>query len=743
MKVISGERMKQNKVELLAPAGSFDSMKAAINAGADAVYIGGNKYGARAYADNLNMEAMNEAIDYVHLHGKSIYLTVNTLMKQKELEEDFYSYLRNFYETGMDAFIVQDIGALQAIKEWFPNIPVHASTQMNVHNVESALFLRELGVARIVTARELSLREIKAIKDETGLEIESFIHGALCYSYSGQCLLSSFLGGRSGNRGRCAQPCRLPYDVVNHKEKINRKSEQYVLSPKDMCTLDILPEIIEAGIDSLKIEGRMKKPEYTAGVVRIYRTYIDQYLSTGKIAVKKEDKKELFDLFNRHGFHQGYYKQQNGRNMITLLEPAKRAGNETLQKELKKYKDTEQKERIKGILRLLKDHPAQLTLFFRDLEVTVYGSVVEVARNQPIQKERIVTQMNKTGNTAFAFEPFEIVMDAHIFLPIQAINELRREALEQLRAKYVKRYRRTTSTSGQANMKAVSKTMIPQVSMSKNQKDTQDTLRKINVYLENPKLIKPMAAIKEISAFYLDSHAFINSLKEAVSYLRENSKKCYLALPYIYREEAKQELEQNFPVYETLLDGYLIRNMEEYFALRQLGTKKEFILDANVYTFNQKAMDVWNQKGIAYDTVPLELNSKELKSRGVHESEWIVYGYLPMMISAQCIHKTMEKCDKNEQVLQIKDRMKKHFYVKNCCRYCYNIIYNSQPLVLLDRSKEINDLSPRSVRLHFTFENKEEALSIVNRMIQAFVYQKEQKNPCKEFTRGHFNRGVE
>ena len=237
----------KRKIEILSPAGSYESMKAAIAAGADAVYIGGNRFGARAYADNLTEEQLLEAIDYVHLHGRKIYLTVNTLLKEKELRESFYEYLRPYYERGLDAVIVQDIGVLQFVKEHFPDLPIHASTQMTITNALGARFLEEQGVERVVTARELQLEEIKDIREKTDVEIESFVHGALCYCYSGQCLYSSMLGGRSGNRGQCAQPCRLPYKVNGSKES------SYVLSLKDICTLEYIPELVEAGIDSFKI----------------------------------------------------------------------------------------------------------------------------------------------------------------------------------------------------------------------------------------------------------------------------------------------------------------------------------------------------------------------------------------------------------------------------------------------------------------------------------------------------------
>ncbi len=275
--------MKNQTVELLAPAGDYACFMAAINAGADAVYLGGTKFGARAYANNFSQDEIAEALRVAHLFHRKIYLTVNTLVKESEMPE-LVPYIAPLYEAGLDGVIVQDIGVLKVLREHFPALALHASTQMTVTGVYGAQFVKSLGVSRVVPARELSLDEIRDIKEETGLEVECFIHGAMCYAYSGQCLFSSILGGRSGNRGRCAGPCRLPYTDEN-------KKQLYPLSLKDMYTLPMIPKLIEAGIDSFKIEGRMKKPEYVAGVTAVYRKYIDQYLSAPdrKFQIAKDD----------------------------------------------------------------------------------------------------------------------------------------------------------------------------------------------------------------------------------------------------------------------------------------------------------------------------------------------------------------------------------------------------------------------------------------------------------------------
>ena len=314
---------RKTQVEVLAPAGSLDIMKAVVAAGADAIYLGGNMFGARAFANNFNDEELICAIEYAHLFGRKVYLTVNTLLKSREIENSLIEYLIPFYEAGLDAVIVQDMGVLNLIRKHFPDMDIHASTQMTQTGVYGSRLLKELGATRIVTSREMNLQEIKQLHERLDVEIESFVHGALCYCYSGQCLLSSFNGGRSGNRGRCAQPCRMPYDVYDNGEKINNRNNSYALSPKDMCALQILPDVIESGVYSLKIEGRMKNVTYAAMVTHIYRKYVDMYLERGRkgFKVDKQDIDDLSDIYNRGAFTTGYYDSVKGKKMMSLGRP--------------------------------------------------------------------------------------------------------------------------------------------------------------------------------------------------------------------------------------------------------------------------------------------------------------------------------------------------------------------------------------------------------------------------------------
>ncbi|MBR4815976.1 MAG: U32 family peptidase [Lachnospiraceae bacterium] len=313
----------RKKPELLAPAGSFDNMKAVISAGADAVYMGGKSFGARAYADNPDTDGVIEAIRFCHIRNKKLYLTVNTLLKEDELNSQLYDYIKPFYEAGLDAVIVQDLGVMDYISKHFPGLDIHLSTQCSLTMAEGVKGLTSMlktpsAVTRLVPARELSLEELKTMRRDTDLEMEVFIHGALCYCYSGQCLLSSLAGGRSGNRGRCAQPCRRLYKVKIGEQE----SKGYFLSPKDMCTIEHIPELIEAGIDSFKIEGRMKSGEYGAGVVAAYRKAIDRYYdSKTEYSVDPGERSILSEIYNRGGFNTGYLFSHNGKDMMSTERP--------------------------------------------------------------------------------------------------------------------------------------------------------------------------------------------------------------------------------------------------------------------------------------------------------------------------------------------------------------------------------------------------------------------------------------
>lgn len=420
------------KPELLAPAGNLDCLYSAINAGADAIYLAGKKYGARASADNFETQQLIYALKLAHLHGKRIYLTLNTLIKEREFGS-LYDFLKPLYDNRLDGVIVQDLGLIDYIKDNFPGLQIHASTQMTVTGVYAARFLKENGISRIVPARELSLDEIRNIKTNVDIEIETFIHGAMCYSYSGQCLFSSYLGGRSGNRGRCAGPCRLPYTIVKGDKYISKDNIKYPLSLKDMCTLTLLDKLIDSSVDSFKIEGRLKSPEYVAGVTSIYRKYIDIYCETGKFEIEQKDMELLQKLYLRSSVCEGYYYNYNGPDMITAQSPSYMGSEDANIAFLKeKYVLPVKKLPVFGLATLSKGHNTSIILRYGKHIVNCEGSIVEKAMNRPLTQEDVLKQLNKTGDSFFYFEKLEVEMEDDCFMPVKMLNELRRSAFDAL-----------------------------------------------------------------------------------------------------------------------------------------------------------------------------------------------------------------------------------------------------------------------------------------------------------------------
>ena len=802
----------KDRVEILAPAGSMECLKAAITAGADAVYTGGALFGARAYAHNLTEEELLEAIDYVHLHGRRLYLTVNTLIKDREMEKQMYDYLLPYYQQGLDAVIVQDIGLFRFIRKHFPDLPIHASTQMTLTGVDGAKFLEKEGAQRIVTSRELSMAEVKKIADETELEIESFVHGALCYCYSGQCLFSSFIGGRSGNRGQCAQPCRLLYRTPEAKRP------QYLLSLKDICTLELIPEMIESGIYSFKIEGRMKKPEYAAAVAFQYRKYADLYLkyyeecpaeedpaayAMKKYRVREEDRQMLLDLYNRGGFHTGYYHTQNGREMISLNRPnhagvpavkvlAKKGRNVTAKAltdlypqdiiELPMRKGREKadnytckdavrkgmnvqipvfadtpfkrdeiwmrtrnstlidtlreefvngkiKERICGTFRLYPQEKATLTVKCRDAEITVAGEKAQEALSQPMSRERIEKQLRKTGNTEFEFSFLKVEIGEKVFLPMQSLNELRREALETLEKVLCEKYRR----SGEVKDPEEDKT---ELSME------EEVLSGWTASVRTAEQMEVILEEEAIGRIYVDCTMFPriwekDSYVEWITKVHAAGKEIYLVMPYIFRERTRKQYEAAYNrIFGAGWDGILIANYESFAFLKEHGYTGRIMTDYNLYEFNQESRKFWKEKGVFEFTAPVELTERELQDLRVKDGEVIVYGYLPMMISAGCIQKTTRGCLKKSGQTTITDRYRNPFVVKNECDYCYNILYNYVPLYLGDRMEEVYQIGPGRIRLMFTTERQQE----VRQILSAYFEGKEL--PEGTYTRGHWKRGI-
>ena len=720
-------------IELLAPAGSMDSLKAAVAAGADAGYMGGSRFGARAYAESTGEDCIREAIEYVHLHGRKLYLTVNTLLKEEELTQQLYDYLLPYYEMGLDAVIVQDLGVLSFVRRAFPDLHVHASTQMTVTGALGAGLLKELGVCRVVAARELSLRELKEISEETGLELEAFVHGSICYCYSGQCLYSSMIGGRSGNRGRCAQPCRLPYEVTDRGRKMTGSGENYVLNLKDMCTLQDIPDLLDAGVTSLKIEGRMKSATYTAGVVSIYRRYVDLYLEHGRdrFCVNPQDIKNLAELFDRGGFTDRYLHSHNHADMIALGEkPDLRQPDRNLTEYIENtYLKPQLKEHIQGKVRFEPGFPAIMELKWRDTSVRFEGRTVEAAMKQPLTEENVRRQFSKTGGTEYEFDRLETELHGDCFMPVQAQNELRREGLEALRHEVLKQHYRNAAAK-------------PRITEEDGAAGREAGMA-VSVSLEDSSCLDLLLRQKFVDRVLLDG-AWIGA-KDAVKCAERchgAGKQCLYMLPPILRSTSMDLFKKEFSLLKAGgIDGFLVRNLEEVQFLREHGNTLPIQADHTLYTWNRESRRVLELLGISSDTAPLELNSRELTKRGMEHSELLIYGRLPMMTTAGCIRNTLKGCTGTPGLLWMKDRKKMSFPVKNNCRYCFNTIYNSLPLSLFQMFDEVLRLKPAGVRLSFTIEAEDE----IRQVLKLFnsILLKESGGELPEFTRGHFKRGVE
>lgn len=833
--------------EVLAPAGTYECFRAAINAGADAVYLGGSMFGARAFAGNFEEAELIKAIRTAHLYGRKVYLTVNTLLRNDELEK-LVQYVKPYYEEGLDAVIVQDYGVFAVLREAFPGLDLHASTQMTITGKYGAQLLKDMGAARVVPARELSAKEIRDIYDNVDVEIESFVHGALCYCYSGQCLLSSMIGGRSGNRGRCAQPCRLTYSA-------NGISEKYLLSPKDMCTIEAVPDILDAGVYSLKIEGRMKSPEYVAGVSYAYRKYVDMYLEKGRdgYRVEEQDIRQLMDLYNRGGFCKGYYYVQNDKSMMTFDRPnhqgivignikngelilsqevnpgdvlefpdgseyttstGKKSGrlalpkgvlknpkngaavyrtrnNELLGQLRAEYIDNDIKIPVRMEIFLKSGERACLKLLSGDKELVVYGDVLEPSDKRPAVREDVVKQLKKLGGTAFSSDEGSIVTEIQgsPFVPVRLLNDLRRNALEELESMLLSGYKRNheymkvqaSMTAGVLEADAAQENAGVQeiADAQENAVIQENTAAQCNVaceaglterrdYLEGQHGITVQVMNKEqleavlrtahnnVSRIYISTELsgidgaimMKGMVDEYNAGISANNRKIevYMAMPYIFRDRAVTLFERKLEdVKAAGFDGMLIRSPEELGYIRKKGLYELYagrvVADYNVYTYNKAAFDEYIRLGIHDFTLSEELNAGQLRGlcRSVQDRniylEKLVYGYLPLMVTAGCTLKYTSK-DKpcgRPGVYYLTDRKGKQLAALNSCSYCYNLIYNSVPEYLLDKPDEIRNMGVDALRLSFSIEGADEVENIM----------KMNADSVKAYTRGHYNRGVD
>ena len=693
-------------IELLAPAGSMESVTAAVQNGADAIYFGYGNYNARRNAKNFSEEEAAAAVSYCHMRGCKVHLTMNTLLTDRELE-GAAQLAAHASSIGIDAVIVQDVGVMRMLRQSAPDLPIHGSTQMTVHSLDGVKLCADLGISRVVLSRELSRKEIAYICEHSPIEIEVFGHGALCMCYSGQCFFSSVIGGRSGNRGLCAQPCRLKYGW-------NGKADEYPLSLKDMSLATHLKELSDMGVACLKLEGRMKRPEYVAIVTGVY----SRALKEGREPTK-EELDQLQQVFSRQGFSDGYYLGKKGPAMFGTRqeeEPPK----ELYAQARATYENGEnRKEPIKIYAMIQAGEPAQVAVQDKEGHVAhAEGPVPEAARNVPLTAEKVEGQLSRTGGTPYACEKAIVRVDEGLSLPLSALNNLRRQALDNLSAQRVVLPERRTEP------------FRPGVRYE-NQK-------------EAPLVTVSVRQAKQISDAMLE-------LGPALVYIPTDE---IAAHPEVVERCRKAGVEVAALLPRVCLDSELARMEEELVKARDLGITQvlagnwgtarraaqmgfDVRGDYGLGAYNSQTMKELKRLGFVGATASFELKLAQIRDLSkTMPTELIAYGRLPLMITENCIvhnHTGQHTCD---NVNLLTDRKGERFPVVKAWG-CRNEILNSKKLFLADKASDYSKLGLWAVRLMFTTENSVECTQVLERYLGRGRY------VPNEYTRGLYYRDVE
>lgn len=738
-------------VELLSPAGEYSSFLGAINAGADAVYLAGNMYGARASAVNFSNEELIKAIRYAHLFNRKVFLTVNTLTKNIELE-NLKEFLNPLYQNGLDAVIVQDIGVFKYIKETFKELDIHVSTQAVVTSKYGAEFYKNLGAARVVLARELTLPEVKEITS-TGIETECFIHGAMCYSYSGMCLFSSFLGGNSGNRGRCKGPCRQPYTLENDKK------EAYLLSLADMNTVEIIDKLIDACIYSFKIEGRLKSPSYAAGVTSVYRKYIDYCLENpGKeLVVSNEDRNLLKTLYSRTSTGTGYYERVSSRKMVTIEKGAYAKVDDSLEKKIvEKYIDAPLKQKIDFNFKAIPGEKAVLKVsaFVNGKEFnaeTESEENIDTAKNAPTTKEDILKQLKKLGNTDFELSECVIKVD-NSFVPSSLVNKLRREAVELLEIEIFNDKFKNKSSDGLDNaLNNADSIMTDIIEIDDKGKSSNESENSCSDGLTQKRaFVKSFEQLKFVlnNDFYDSVCVSKDLLKnpDTESLLINCLKPAYIELPPVLRSLNLSEFEDliEYAAKNDFINGVYANQYDAFELLKEKGFKKKICSNVNIYSYNNLSAS-FNSKLFDEITAPLELNLYDIP--GINSGfSFLLYGRAPLMHTANCVLKTEGRCQKGnpdkKSFVNLKDRLGVDFKVYTACdeALCFNTIYNSKPTSLHKYFSRIKERKVNTYIFSFTDENTKEIETVTN--FYKRILHGENIEPAFDFTAYHAKNGI-
>ncbi len=651
-------KRKAELPELLAPAGSFECLLAAVEAGADAVYVGGKRFGARAYAKNFDTGELSRALSYCHLHGVKLYVTVNTLVEDKEMNE-LVAYARELYEIGVDALIIADLGAVREIRRVLPELELHASTQMSVHNTLGADEACRLGCVRVVPARELSLKDIKEITEASPAEVEVFLHGALCVSYSGQCLFSSLVGGRSGNRGECAQPCRLPYNG------------KYPLSLKDLSLSNHIPELIESGVASLKIEGRMKSPDYVYTVTKIYRRLLDE----GRPATAEENG-ELKRAFSRGGFTDGYFTGKPQLPMTGVRseedkqDSREMSGGGFLPRRIRTFANVK--------MRL--GEPSEMSLSDGTRCVSVVGEIPQAAENAPLTEEAVKARLSKMGNTnlLLSAEDITLSLEKGINLAPSAINALRRAAAEAFEGFGRK-------------LGGIEYAYTPKVQRKEGRRTAQ--FFDGAAFLEAHRCDAEALAFFDITFIPLFSDSAALSLSSGIS------------IPPVVLDSETESVENQLKTARASGVKYaLVGNIGHISLAKRYGL--EPVGDYRLNISNCASREAIEALGVKHCILSPELTLPKARDIG---GGVIVYGRIPLMLTERCFMKENFGC-KNCSDASLTDRRGERFPMIREFPH-RNIILNSAITYMGDRRSELSELRIRSEHFLFTVESSEEILS--------------------------------
>ncbi len=692
--------MQNNKIEVLSPAGDFETFKSAVNNGADAVYLGGKAFSARKNAVNFSNEELIQAVKYAHLKKVKVYVTLNTLILDTELEGVF-EFIRFCYEINVDALIIQDLAILKLVKTYFPNFPCHASTQMTISSLEGAVFAQKMGFSRVVLARELSFDEIKYISKNCDIELEVFVHGALCVCYSGQCLLSSVIGARSGNRGACAQPCRLNYNLIDYNGKKAFKENKYILSPKDLCLIDEIEKLKEIGVKSLKIEGRMKNKEYVSLVTNSYA----EAVKNGFVSYKTYG--ELENIFSRNGFTKAYFNNNINRDMLNFDNNNdlvyKNVNQEVFEKAEKLSQIKEAKREIDAFVSIKNDKNIAVRLCDKQgFEIYFISDITaQMAKNVPLDKQSVYEQFSKLGDTAFILDKFDADIDKNLFVSKKDLNNIRRQAVLMLEDKIL--------LSGREKINA-----------------------KFNLEFENKNADEQKYTVSVSTQNQLDyvlnedmfEHIFVPYNLYIKNSLLNNSK-LVCTLPTVLRRE---KLDLNG------INKVSISNIGQI----SLCEGKEIYGEANLNITNSVSLNEYKNYGLKSTMLSNELTLSDINniSKCV-DTEILIYGKINVMTTKACIFKNaFGKCGCNEEkFMYLEDRLGKKFPILSDKLTCTSRIFNTSPVVMSDKLNQIKKCGAKYLRFSFTDENTDEIKNIIS------LYKNGKK--CDfEFTRGHYFRGV-